>query len=152
MVERSDGMKCQEFINQHNDKHYCEIVISPTGDIEYAMPSHLYKLMEITNKTDIELKHMIPMRASPLEWLVEYTGYCVCWYSSCILPIGYSKRQIAVIRRLMRNNIMTSNIIANIAQEKSLCDLWTKFEETNDEEYFQQIQNFERVKPITIRR
>ena len=145
-------MKCQDFIKQHKHKQYCEIVISPTGDIEYAIPSHLYKMMSITKKSREELKQIMPLRAAPLEWLLEYTGYCSCWYSSCILPIGYSKRQIAVIRRLMRNNIMTSNIIANIAQEKSLCDLWTKFEETNNKEYFQQIQNFERAKPITIRR
>ena len=47
---------------------------------------------------------------------------------------------------------MTSNIIASISQEKTICDLWTKFEETDDEEYLNQIQNFERAKPITIRR
>lgn len=145
-------MKCQDFISQHKDKCYCEIVISPTGDIEYAIPSHVYKLMAITKKSREELKQIIPMRAAPLEWLVEYTGYCVCWYSSCILPIGYSKRQISVIRRLMRHNIMTSNIIASISQEKTICDLWTKFEETDDEEYLNQIQNFERDKPIIIRR
>ena len=145
-------MKCQDFISQHKDKCYCEIVISPTGDIEYAIPSHLYKLMAITKISREELKHIIPMRAAPLEWLVEYTGYCACWYSSCVLAIGYSKRQISVIRRLMRHNIMASNIIANISQEKSLCDLWTKFEETYDEEYFNQIQNFEKAKPIIIRR
>lgn len=145
-------MKCQEFIAQHIHKSYCEIVISSTGDIEYAIPSHLYKLMAITGKSKEELKQIIPMRASPLEWLVEYTGYCVCWYSSCILPIGYSKRQIAVIRRLIQHHIMANNIVASITQEKSLCDLWTKFEETDDEKYLNQIQNFERAKPITIRR
>lgn len=145
-------MKCQEFIVQHIHKSYCEIVISSTGDIEYAIPSHLYKLMAITGKPREELKQIIPMRASPLEWLVEYTGYCVCWYSSCILPIGYSKRQIAVIKRLIQHHIMANNIVASITQEKSLCDLWTKFEETDDEKYLNQIQNFERAKPITIRR
>lgn len=145
-------MTATEFIAQHVDKCYCEIVISSTGDIEYAIPNHTYKLINITKKSREELKQIIPVRAAPLEWLVEYTGYCVCWYSSCILPIGYSKRQISVIRRLMRHNIMASNIIASISQEKSLCDLWTKFEETDDEKYFNQIQNFERAKPIIIRR
>ena len=145
-------MTATEFIAQHVDKCYCEIVISSTGDIEYAIPSHTYKLINITKKSREELKQIIPVRAAPLEWLVEYTGYCVCWYSSCILPIGYSKRQISVIRRLMRHNIMASNIIASISQEKSLCDLWTKFEDTDDEKYFNQIQNFERAKPIIIRR
>lgn len=145
-------MTATEFIAQHTDKCYCEIVISPTGDIEYAIPSHIYKLMSITKKSREELKQVIPMRAAPLEWLVEYTHYCVCWYSSCILPIGYSKRQISVIRRLMRHNIMASNIIASISQEKSICDLWAKFDENYDEEYLNQIQNFERVQPIIIRR
>ena len=145
-------MKCQDFIAQHKDKCYCEIVISPIGNIEYAIPSHLYKLMAITKISKEELKQIIPMRASPLEWLVEYTGYCVCWYSSCILPIGYSKRQIAVIKRLIQHHIMANNIVASITQEKTICNLWTKFEETNDEKYLNQIQNFERTKPITIRR
>lgn len=145
-------MKCQDFIAQHTDKCYCEIVISPTGDIEYAIPSHVYKLMAITKKSREELKQIIPMRAAPLEWLVEYTGYCVCWYSSCVLPIGYSRRQIAIIRRLIQHKIMANNIIANISQEKTICDLWSKYESDDNEENFNQIQNFERVKPIIIRR
>ena len=145
-------MKCQDFIKQHKHKQYCEIVISPTGDIEYAIPSHLYKMMSITKKSREELKQIMPLRAAPLEWLLEYTGYCSCWYSSCILPIGYSKRQISVIRRLIQHHIMANNIVASITQEKSLCDLWAKFEETNDEEYLNQIQNFKKAEAIMIRR
>ena len=67
MVEGSYAMTCQEFIAQHKHKNYCEIVISPTGDIEYATPSHLYKIIAISGKSKEELKRIIPMRAAPLH-------------------------------------------------------------------------------------
>ena len=150
MVDGSNaGMKCVDFIKQHEYKNYCEIVISPTGDIEYATPSHIYKLMAITGKSREELKQIMPMRASPIHWLVEYTGYCVCWYSSFILPIGYGKRQIAVIRRLMRHGIMSNVTTGIITHEKTVCDAWAKFEETGDDSY---IYNIPEVPTIDIRR
>lgn len=142
-------MTCQEFIAQHEYKNYCEIVISPTGDVEYAIPSHLYKLMAITGKSKEEIRQLMPMRASPIHWLIEHTGYGVCWYSSFILPIGYSKRQIAVIRRLMRADIMSINTTGFLTQEKTVCDAWAKFEETGDESYIYNIPN---VPTIEIRR
>lgn len=142
-------MTCQEFIAQHEYKNYCEIVISPTGDVEYAIPSHLYKLMAITGKSREEVKKLMPMRASPIHWLIEYTGYGVCWYSSFLLPIGYSKRQIAVIRRLIRAGIMSINTTGFLTQEKTVCDAWAKFEETGDDSYIYNIPN---VPTIEIRR
>ena len=142
-------MTCQEFIAQHEYKNYCEIVISPTGDVEYAIPSHLYKLMAITGKSKEEIRQLMPMRASPIHWLIEYTGYGVCWYSSFLLPIGYSKRQIAVIRRLMRAGIMSICTQGFITQEKTVCDAWAKFEETGDDSYIYNIPN---VPTIEIRR
>lgn len=149
MVERSDGMTCQEFIAQHKYKNYCEIVISPTGDIEYAIPSHQYKMMAVSGKSREELNQIIPRRAAPLHWLIEYTGYGVCWYSCFLLSVNYTKRQIAVIRRLMRAGIMAPVITGSLTQEKTVCDAWTKFEETGDDSY---IDNIPDVPKIEIRR
>ena len=64
MVERSDGMTLDEFIAQHKHKNYCEIVISPDGDIEYAIPSHLYKLITLSKESKDKLDKM--MQTEPL--------------------------------------------------------------------------------------
>jgi len=139
-VAGSDGkVNVKDFIAQHNHKCYCEIVISPDGDIEYAEPSHLYKLIRITGETKDALNAKIPDRAAPMEWLVEYTGYCVCWYDSFVLPNGYTTHQIHCIKELMRVGIMYSYIEGPITCEKTVCELLAKYEETGDRSYYEQI-------------
>lgn len=139
-------MNLHEFIVQHKHTCYCEIVISPDGDIEYAEPSHLYKLIRITGETKDALNAKIPDRAAPLEWLVEYTGYCVCWYNYFILPNGYTTAQIHCIKELMRLGIMTAYIKGPITCEKTVCELLDKYEKTNDKSYYDQIPERQTLK------
>jgi hypothetical protein len=139
-------MNIHDFIAQHTHKNYCEIVISPDGDIEYAEPSHLYKLIRITGESKDALNVKMPNRAAPMEWLVEYTGCCVCWYDYFIIPNGYTPIQINCIKELMRNGIMTSYIEGSITQEKTVCELLAKYEETGDRSYYEQIPERQTLK------
>lgn len=128
-------MTINEFVAQHNHKCYCEIVIAPNGDVEYAEPSHLYKLMALTGKSRKELNEMIPRRAAPLDWLVEYLGYGVVWYETFLLPWEYTEDQLLTLKILMLHGIIRPHIIGAITQEKTTCELLAKWEETGDASY-----------------
>lgn len=128
-------MTLNEFIAQHKHKNYCEIVISPDGDIEYAIPSHLYKLIILSKESKNELDKMMPNRAAPLNWLCEHTKYAVCWYNYFILPKDYTNIQVSIIKTLSDVGIMSNDINGIITMEKSLCESLEKFEETGDEKY-----------------
>ena len=128
-------MTLNEFIAQHKHKNYCEIVISPDGDIEYAIPSHLYKLITLSKESKDKLDKMMPNRAAPLNWLCEHTKYAVCWYNYFILPKDYTNIQVSIIKTLSDTGIMSNDINGIITMEKSLCESLKKFEETGDEKY-----------------
>ena len=128
-------MTLDEFIAQHKHKNYCEIVISPDGDIEYAIPSHLYKLITLSKESKDKLDKMMPNRAAPLNWLCEHTKYAVCWYNYFILPKDYTNIQVSIIKTLSDTGIMSNDINGIITMEKSLCESLEKFEETGDEKY-----------------
>ena len=128
-------MKLSHFIAQHKHKNYCEIVISPDGDIEYAIPSHLYKLIDLSKESKDELNKIMPNCAAPLNWLCEHTKYAVCWYNYFILPKDYTNIQVSIIKTLSNTGIMSNDINGIITMEKSLCESLEKFEETGDEKY-----------------
>ena len=128
-------MTLNEFIAQHKHKNYCEIIISPDGDIEYAIPSHLYKLITLSKESKDKLDKMMPNSAAPLNWLCEHTKYAVCWYNYFILPKDYTNIQVSIIKTLSNTGIMSNDINGIITMEKSLCESLEKFEETGDEKY-----------------
>ena len=89
-------MTASEFIAQHTGICYCEAVIAPDGSIEYAIPGHVYKLIDVARESRDEFDRMMPMRAAPLHWLIEHTGYGAVWYDQFILPRHYTDEQIQV--------------------------------------------------------
>lgn len=125
-------MKLNHFITQHKHKNYCEIVISPDGDIEYAIPSHLYKLIDLSKKSKDELDKMMPNRAAPLNWLCEHTKYAVCWFDYFILPKEYSETQVFTIKELINAGIMSDDIRGIITMEKTLCAALDEYGKTGD--------------------
>lgn len=140
-------MKLDDFIAQHDCINYCEIVISPDGDIEYAVPSHIYKLIDIAKESKDELDTIMPNRAAPLPWLCEHTRYAVCWFNSFVLPKDYTDIQVSIIKALSNVGIMSNDISGTITMEKSLCASLEMFEKTGDEKY---INHDFSPKPFTL--
>lgn len=60
---------------------YLEIVIDPSGTVEYAVPSHQEKLIQVTGKSMEELDRICPddMFCRVTEWLCQETGYIAVW-------------------------------------------------------------------------
>lgn len=65
--------------------NYLEVVISPEGVVEYAVPSHQLKLMRILmeqrNCTREELENSVPREFyfDMMSWLTKESGYIAVW-------------------------------------------------------------------------
>lgn len=114
-------MEYSEFdINEHNKKYkyYCEVVILSNGKIEYAVPSHQEKCMQVAIKETGKSRALIESEC-PLEMYADYLTYlenisgCVCvWYD---FYIGKPNRfQKVALRRLIENRCVNF--------KKELCD------------------------------
>ena len=97
--------------------NYLEVVMSPEGVIEYAVPSHQEKLIEIACKKfnvtrgDIFDKNNFPW--CPFEyfgdvilWLCNLTGYCSLWTNYRLLPMNVTEKQKEVIKLLEREGLL----------------------------------------------
>lgn len=92
--------------------NYLEAVISPDGIVEYAMPSHLEKLISIYCKeyqvSRDELYDAIPITESPGLWLCEHTGYIAVWDN---FYIGEANNiQKFVLKQLKDEGVYTGGI------------------------------------------
>lgn len=123
-------MNIEEFIKQHKYINYCEAVISPTGDIEYAIPGHTYKLIDIAKEPKEQLEKMMPIQAAPMYWLIEHTGYASIWYNFAILPWNYTKEQMDALQKLCDNNILQNSISCHTSAEKTNCQQLENFKGT----------------------
>lgn len=124
-------MILEDYIANHTSKNYCEVVISPNGDIEDAIPSHLYKLISVSGESMDNLNKMISRRAAPMEWLIEHTGYAVCWYNYFIVPDKYTDNQRRSITELIKAGVM-STCRGHTSVEKSLCAKLDEFDKNCD--------------------
>jgi hypothetical protein len=119
-----------DFIEYHNSQHvnYCEIIIDSDCSIQYAIPSHQLKLMELYGvpKYQIddqegeeyrELINTMPTYASPNHWLCDYINAVIVWYGHVILPYNYKNEQIDCINTLIDNHVLSDSISVDISKE-----------------------------------
>ena len=107
-------------INEHNKKYkyYCEVVILSNGKIEYAVPSHQEKCMQVAIKKTGKSRDLIESEC-PLEMYADYLTYlenisgCVCvWYDFYIGKPNCFQR--VALQRLIENRCVNF--------KKELCD------------------------------
>ena len=93
----------------HNLKYhyYCEVVISPKGNIYYARPSHNDFLEKVAckkfNITKQELADRCPAEYwfNYNKWLCDITGYVCVWYHA--INGTPNEAQLEAIKYLERN-------------------------------------------------
>lgn len=102
-------MHIDEFIKQHKHTNYCEAIILPNGDIDYATPSHIYKLISLTGKSKDEIDSIMPRTASPLEWLVSYTNCVAVWYDFFRFN-SLTEKQKCSLHKLVKSGILIRGI------------------------------------------
>ena len=95
---------------------YLEVVISPEGTVEYAVPSHTDKLVEIFAKQkgfdDIlkAKKYIVETTInngmlSSIDYLTGVTGYISVWFNSYIAGDPPTKAQLDKLKELFNNGV-----------------------------------------------
>ena len=108
-------------IKKHKETYinYLEVLILEDGTVEYAVPSHQEKALEIAckklNKTKQEIEDMCPREyyCDFLTWLLGITGSISVWGTSAEYFIVYktiNKKQIATLKRLKKHGLYKGNI------------------------------------------
>jgi hypothetical protein len=95
---------------------YLEVVISPEGTVEYAVPSHSDKLVEIFTKQkgfdDIlkAKKYIIETTInngmlSTIDYLTGVTGYISVWFNRYVAGDPPTKAQLDKLKELFKNGV-----------------------------------------------
>lgn len=132
-------MKIDKYIEEHNKKKivgYCEAIIFPNGDIEDAIPSHTYKLIAISGKSQDEISEIMPMEAGPVAWLVDYTNCVSVWYDFGMLPENLTQEQEKTLQKLIDNGVISYDFKAVKNFEMKICNLNKNMREAENEEEF----------------
>ena len=99
-------------MEKHKKKfiHYLEVMISPNGEVNYAVPSHqeyaIKVACDVYGITRQELSDMTPREyyGDWMNWLLKQSGYMAVWEDGYICPEP-SKRQIAKLKSLKLNGL-----------------------------------------------
>ncbi|WP_019124665.1 hypothetical protein [Peptoniphilus grossensis] len=108
-------------IKKHKETYinYLEVLILEEGTVEYAVPSHQEKALEIAckklNKTKQEIEDMCPREyyCDYLTWLLGITGSISVWGTNDEYFIVYktiNKKQIATLKKLKKHGLYKGNI------------------------------------------
>lgn len=92
------NLHMQTFIN------YLEAIIEPSGEVHYAVPSHVEKLIKLSGEPKEAIYTKMPGTASPLHWLLEYTG-CVSIWSEFHMGTPVTETQKGVLDDLIASGL-----------------------------------------------
>lgn len=134
-------MKVEDFILENKDTYnYCEAIIFPDGQIEYANPSHTYKLIDITGKSFDEISDLMPVSAGPVAWLVDYTNCVAVWYEFGMLPENATMAQEETIEKLRDAGLISKDFVATKNFEMKICDMNNRLCKAQDEQEIAKIK------------
>ena len=116
-------------IKKHKETfiNYLEVLILQDGTIEYAVPSHQEKALDLAckklNKTKQEIEDMCPREyyCDYLTWLLGITGSVSVWGNAAEHFIVYktiNKKQIMVLRSLKKQGLYKGKIPVKEIEEK----------------------------------
>lgn len=94
-------------LEQHKNTfiNYLEVVVKENGEIEYAVPSHIEKLIALSKESREELMEMMPLTAAPIEWLAEHT-HCINVWNNFYVGHLYSEAQRQTLLNLVDNGLL----------------------------------------------
>lgn len=108
---------CKFDADKHKAKYinYLEVLISRSGEIMYAVPSHQEKAIELACKelgiTRDELSRRCPeeYHFDFLRWLLMISGSAAVWNCTCFAPCP-TKEQIGALRMLKLKGLYRGEI------------------------------------------
>lgn len=103
---------------------YCEVLIMPSGQITYAIPSHYEKLKKFYQKqfhlTKQQLKSLIVENLWNVNDLAEQLGVIICWYESVYCPSIITDKQVRALNLLVNNSCMSECIWNDISTTQKI--------------------------------
>ncbi len=95
-------MKSIEFIEAHqgDEDEKCECIILPDGSVEEPIPSHIGRLVALSQKESDWLHARMEKGMEPLLWLVQYTGCMAVWQTRVVSPAVPAKKQMDTLEEL----------------------------------------------------
>ncbi len=126
------NQEIQAFIQEHNNQyiHYFEAIILPNGNVEYAIPSHLYKLEELWGVPKKEwydgginrdrLFESMPMHVSPVHWLCADLHCISCWYNCVVISTNPTKKSLNTLKQLIDGHCIARDCDIDITIEKEI--------------------------------
>jgi hypothetical protein len=116
---------------------YLEVVISPEGTVEYAVPSHTDKLIEILAKqkgikTFDEAKEYVFDTAmnngycSSIDFLTGVTGYISVWFNGYVAGDPPTKAQLDKLKELFDNGVYAGPTWDTVTPEREELERFTK--------------------------
>ena len=136
-------MKIKGFIKHvkmHKDQFvcYCEILISPEGEIVFANPSHTEALIRIAQEafdTDREgIRNMIGAEFLPMHYLIDRLGYISVWYNMATTPLHITDEQVECLRELKKEKIISADLHVQFTHEYQLSEWRNNIEKIFKEE------------------
>lgn len=102
-----DRMDVEQFIKQHNHINYCEAIIDKEGMVKNIKPNHVQTLIRETNLPEELIWLLMPIDATPIKWLVDYTGCVAVWYDMLLKPEdGITLKQKTSIQKMIDAGII----------------------------------------------
>lgn len=139
-IERQQEVLHSPFnINVHKQTFisYLEVVISPEGVVEYAVPSHSEKLVEIYSKqkgfNDVlkAKKYIIDTTInngmlSTIDYLTGVTGYISVWFNGYVAGDPPTKAQLDKLKELFDNGVYTGPTWDTVTPKREELEMITK--------------------------
>lgn len=97
---------------------YCEVVILPSGKIEYAIPSHTKKLEEIFKKqeklSDDDFICLYYNNFDAYDIMLKKTKICQVWYNNIRYDGELTKAQVNKLLELIKYGCVSESILQEV--------------------------------------
>lgn len=129
-IERQQEVLHSPFdINTHKETFisYLEVVISPEGVVEYAVPSHMEKLLSlyavqrgisVDEARDETRRTAIDVAFDIMSYLMGVTGYISVWFNGYHASDPPTKEQLEVLKMLFDNGVYSGPCHDTITPER----------------------------------
>lgn len=100
-------MDAEAYAKYHNHICYCEVIVDKDGLVEEAKPNHINTLIRQTGLPEDLIYAIMPIDASPIHWLTEFTGCVSVWYNGLWIPKeGCTAEQRETLTKMMDAEII----------------------------------------------
>ena len=97
---------------------YCEVIVHPNGNIEYAVPSHERKLVEIYarvhNISVDDAMEILQRQDDPTEFAMHDTGCIYVWYDHLYNATNLTDKQHDALKMLLKEGCVSDGCLSDI--------------------------------------